>query len=133
MSIPARETDNSNGVYPTRETASSVGALQTIPRTGASNRPSMNAINYPSRIPNVSNPTQQTGQEAFRSTYGTESPFAILADLFLRTSTGYDPAPSSGSGVIAVDPGVSGSGSNVILIMLVLGIAAVAIWYFYFR
>lgn len=133
MSIPARESDTTNGVYPTRETASTVGALQTIARSGASTRPAMNAINYPTRIPSTSNPSQQTGQEAFRSTYGTESPFAILADLFLRTSTGYDSPAPSGSGVIAVDPGVSGSGSNVILIMLVLGIAAVAIWYFYFR
>jgi hypothetical protein len=132
MSVPERDTTDNGGSYPTRDTST----VSTIPRTSdASIRPSLTGGgSYPLRLspPNVQTLANTTTREGFTATYGND-PFSILADLFLRTSTGFDPAPPANSGVIAVDPGVSGGGNSTILIMLILGVAAVAVWYFYFR
>lgn len=127
ITAPSRTTDISRSGI-SRTSATQVQSLSTPSRNIL---PGVRA--YPTRQITPAVQANTTAREGFAATYGTGDPFAILADLFLRTSTGFDPAPPANAGVIAVDPGVSGSGGSAILIMLVLGIAAVAIWYFYFR
>lgn len=127
ITAPTRNTSTSqNGISRATSTA-----VQTFGAPTRSVLPGTRV--YPSRQITPTVQANTTAREGFAATYGTGDPFAILADLFLRTSTGFDPAPPANAGVIAVDPGVSGSGGSSVLIMLVLGIAAVAIWYFYFR